>query len=174
MLKLSNTLLGINVMSLRTGAPIAVATKMIINPNNLKIEGWYTSDRYSKASLILLADEVRDIVPQGLAVNDLDALTEPEDLIRLKGIIDIDFQLIGKKVVSETGRKYGKINDYAVETSGFFVKKIYASQTIVKSLSGGNLSIDRNQVLEITDSKIIIEDSLDKLTSKASFPSPAN
>lgn len=174
MLRLSNTLLGLQVMSLRTGSPIGTANKMIINPNNLKVEGWYVLDRFTKTPYILLASEIRDLVPQGLAVNDHDALSELDDLVRLKPIIDINYDLHGKKVFSESGKKYGKITDYAIETNGFFVKKIYATQTIVKSLSGGNLSIDRSQVVEITDTKIIIDDATEKVGSAARQPSPAN
>lgn len=169
MLKLSNSLINIDVMSLRTGGSVGVATQLIINPNNLKIEGWYVVDKFNKHKLILLATDVRDIVPQGIAVNDLEVLSTPEELVRLKPVLDIDFQLIGKYVRSTNGQKYGKVSDFAVETSGLLVKKIYASQAIIKSLSGGNLSIDRTQITEITNTTIVIEDP----TEKAGAPATA-
>lgn len=158
MLKLSNAMTNISVVSLRTGGQIGTAAQMIVNPNNLKIEGWYVDDRFSGQRRILLANDVRDIVPQGIAVNDQDVLSEPDELVRLKPILEINFQLSGKHVRSQSGKKYGKVTDFAVETSGLIIKKIYASQAIVKSLSSGNLSIDRTQIVEITDSSIIVED----------------
>ncbi|MBW3568708.1 hypothetical protein KY385_01105 [Candidatus Parcubacteria bacterium] len=158
MLKLSNAMTNISVMSLRTGGQVGTAVQMIINPNNLKIEGWYVDDRFSGQRRILLANDVRDIVPQGIAVNDQEVLSEPDELVRLKPILEINFQLTGKQVRSQGGKKYGKVTDFAVETSGLIIKKIYASQAIVKSLSDGNLSIDRTQIVEITNTSIIIED----------------
>lgn len=167
MLKLHETLVNVAVLSLRTGGRIGNATKIIINPNNLKIVGWRVNDRFSSNDLILLADDVRDISGKGVIVNDHEVLSAPEELIRLKEILEIDYDLIGKKVVSESGKKYGKVTDYSVETGGLIIKKIYASQSILKDFSGGNLSIDRNQIVEITKSKVIINDPAEKSVATA-------
>jgi sporulation protein YlmC with PRC-barrel domain len=174
MLKLSNTLLNAPVMSLRTGGVVGTATDMIINPNNLKIEGWHVLDRFSGKSLVLVRSEVRDISPQGIIINDHEVLDEAEELVRLKPVIDIGFELIGKQVISQNGKKYGKVSDFAIETESLLVKKIYASQSIIKNLSGGNTSIDRTQIVEITDSQIIIEDALEKAGETAAAPSLVN
>jgi uncharacterized protein YrrD len=170
MLKLSNALQNIPVMSLRTGGAIGTATEMILNPNNLKIEGWYVEDRFDKKKLVLLRSELRDINPKGLIVNDHEALEEPAELVRLKPITDIAFVLTGKQVISQSGIKYGKVSDFAVDTESLMVKKIYASQSIIKNLSGGNKSIDRTQIVEITNTHIIIEDPVEKATEAAPLP----
>lgn len=162
MLKLSDALLNVSVMSLRTGSSVGTATGMIINPNNLKVEGWHVSDRFDGKKLILLSNDVRDLAPQGLVINDHEVLAEEDELVRLKKILEINFQLIGKYVMSQSGKKYGKVSDYAVETDSMFVKKIYASQPIIKSFSGGSISIDRTQIIEITNTRIIIEDATEK------------
>lgn len=174
MLKLSNALLNVPVMSLRTGGAAGQAIEMIINPNNLKIEGWYVDDRFTGKKLILVSSEVRDIAPQGIVINDHEVLAEPGELVRLKPILEIGFALIGKQVVSQNGRKYGKVSDFAVETESLIVKKIYASQSIIKNFSGGNTSIDRTQIVEITNSQIIIEDPTEKASETAAATVPAN
>ena len=174
MLKLSDAVVNLEVMSLRTGASVGTATSLIINPNNLQIEGWYVTDRFSKDKLILIATDVRDIVPQGLAINDHEVLSHPSELVRLKSIMDINFKLIGKSVRSQSGKRYGKVSDFAVETSSFLIKKIYATQAIVKNLSGGSLSIDRTQIVEITDSSIIIEDPSEPAGAPAITPTLAS
>jgi hypothetical protein len=161
MLKLSSGLLANkSVLSLRVGSAIATITAPIINPNNLKIEGFYCQDRYDKQELILLYQDIRDTLPQGYVVNDHDVLVEPEELVRLKAVLELNFELIGKPVVTLSKEKVGKVTDYATETETMFIQKIYASQSIMKSLSGGSLSIDRTQINAITPSKIIINDLL--------------
>lgn len=174
MLKLSDALTNLPVMSLRTGGQVGTATSMIINPNNLKIEGWHVQDRFNSQDLVLVSSEVRDIAAQGIIVNDHEVLSPAGELVRLKPILEIGFVLIGKQVVSQSGQKYGKVSDYAVETEGLLVKKIYASQSIIKSFAGGNTSIDRTQIVEITDRQIIIEDALVKDEAAAVSPSIAN
>jgi uncharacterized protein YrrD len=140
----------------------------------LKIVGWYVDDRFSSTDLILLANDVRDLSAKGIIINDHEVLSEPEELIRQKEVLAIDYDLMGKKVVSENGKKYGKVTDYSVETNGFIVKKIYASQSILKDFSGGNLSIDRNQIIEITKSKVIVNDPVEKSVSRATSQVPVN
>jgi len=167
MLQLSKTLTNIPVMSLRTSGMVATAVEPIINPNNLKIEGWYCIDQFSKSSLILLSKDIRDIVPQGLAIDDYDRLSDPGDLIRLKEILDLKFGLIGKPVVSDTKRKVGKVNDYAVDTLTFFINKLYVSQPVYRNLSGGQLSIDRTQIIEITNRQIVVRDATEKVGAGA-------
>ena len=167
MLQLSASLLNKSVMSLRTGTPIATVTAPIINPDNLKIEGFYCQDRYDKKLLILLCQDIREILTQGYVVNDHDVLVEPEELIRLKDILALNFELIGKQVVTVSKSKVGKVSDYATETETMFVQKIYVAQSVFKSFTGGSLSVDRNQVQEITPQKIIISDLLGKAPATA-------
>ena len=158
MLQLSAALLNKNVMSLRTGQAIATVTAAIFNPNNPKIEGFYCQDRFDKRELILLYQDIREVLKQGYVVNDHAVLAEPDDLIRLKDVLELNYELIGKPVQTITKHKVGKVSDYATETETMYVQKIYVAQSIFKSLTGGSLSVDRTQINEITPKRIIIND----------------
>jgi len=167
MLRLSESLLNRPVMSLRTGQQVATAIEPIINPNNLKIEGFYCTDRFDKGELVLLYQDIRDTIPQGFVVDDHDVLTSPDELVRLKDIMDISFKLIGKPVVTVSKQRVGKVSDYATEMETMYIQKIYVSQNVFKSLTGGNLGVDRNQINEITDRKIIINELLKGTPARA-------
>lgn len=160
MLQLSESLLNRPVMSLRTGQPVATITEPIINPNNLKIEGFYCLDRFSKSQLVLLYQDIRDVIPQGFVIDDHDVLAEANELIRLKDILNIGFKLIGKPVVTISKQRVGKVSDYATEMETMYIQKLYVSQNMFKSFTGGSLGVDRNQINEITDKKIIINELL--------------
>ncbi len=171
MLQLSVALNNKSVLSLRTGTPIATITGPIINPNNLKVEGFYCQDRYNKKELILLYQDIRDMMPKGYVVNDHDMLVEASELVRLKDILDLNFELIGKQVETVSKQKVGKVSDYATEMETMFIQKIYVSQSILKSFTGGSLSIDRTQINEITPNRIIINELLKN--SPATAPATA-
>lgn len=173
MLQLSQSLLNQPVMSLRTGAPIATTTAAIINPNNLKVEGFYCEDRSNKDRLVVLYQDIRDVIPQGIVVNDHEVLTPPDELVRLKDIIELNFELIGKPVVTAGKEKLGKVNDYATEVSTMYVQKLYVGQSLLKSLAGGSLSVERTQIIEITNRKIVIKDPLQPTRSRAAVPATA-
>lgn len=168
-MQLSTSLLNKSILSLRTGTVVAAISGPIINPDNLKMEGFYCVDRFDKRQLVLLCQDIRDMLPKGFVINDHDVLAEPEELVRLQKIMELDFELIGKQVVTISKERVGKVSDYAVETGSMYIQKIYVAQSILKSFSGGSLSIDRSQVNEITPKRIII----DELVKKASAPAAA-
>jgi len=157
MLQLSGMLLNRPVLSLRTSTQVAITLAPIINPSNLKIEGFYCQDT-SRKQLVLVAQDVRDILPQGIVVNDQDVLTDPEELVRLQNTMQLNFELIGKPVVTTEKQKLGKVEDYSTETESLFVKKLYVAQPLFKNFSGGNLAVDRTQIVEITDKRIVVND----------------
>jgi sporulation protein YlmC with PRC-barrel domain len=157
MLQLSGMITDRPVMSLRTGTQVATALVPIINPNNLKIEGfWCKADQ--RKQLILVSQDIRDSLPQGLVVNDADVLTDQGELVRLAPVIHINFELLGKAVETTEGRKLGKVSDYATDTESMFIRKLYVAPPLYKHFSGGSLGVDRTQIVEITDKKIVIND----------------
>jgi len=157
-------------MSLRTGTQIARVTAPLINPNNLKIEGFFCVDSFSKDVLILLDQDIRDFLPQGFVVNDHDVLAEPDELIRLKEIIELNFNIVGKPVETVSKEKIGKVSDYATDTSSMFIQKLYVSQSLFKSFMGGSLSVDRTQIHEITPRRVIINEILKPTRAAATVP----
>jgi uncharacterized protein YrrD len=166
MLQLSGMIINRPVMSLRTGTQVGTALAPIINPNNLKVEGfWCKADQ--RKQLILVSQDIRDSLPQGLVVNDAEALTEQGELVRLAPIIKINFELLGKTVETSGGQKLGKVNDYATDTESMFIKKLYVAKPLYRNFSGGNLGIDRTQIVEITDKKIIVNDIEAKVPAHA-------
>jgi uncharacterized protein YrrD len=167
MLQLSNNLIGRPVLSLRTGTPVAMTVDAIINPDNLKIEAFYCNDRFSGAQLVLLGQDIRDIITQGLVINDHDVLSEPGELVRLEKTIAMKFVLLGKPVETVSGQKVGKVGDYATDTQSMYIQKIYITQSVFKSFTGGNLSVDRSQINEITPKRIIINDLAGKVPARA-------
>lgn len=156
-------------MSLRIGAPIATAEEPIINPHNLKILGWWCKDPETKDKLILLADEVREIMPGSLAVNDQDALSEPEDLVRHREILEIHFKL-HDKLVRTKRQRLGKVSDYSYN-EGLFVQKLYVQRSLMKVFSAEDmLIVDRTQILEVTDRHILVRDVEIKATESSMAP----
>jgi uncharacterized protein YrrD len=159
MLQLSGSLLNRPVLSLRTGGVVATTTGVIVNPNNLKVEGFYCADAFErKKTVVLLYQDIRDLIPQGFVINDHDMLSEPHELVRLKEVMDLHFDLMGKPVTTTSKDKLGKVVDFATDTTTMYVQKIYVAQSLFKNLTGGNLGIDRTQIIEINDRKIVVQD----------------
>ncbi|HSX44994.1 MAG TPA: hypothetical protein VLF39_02710 [Candidatus Saccharimonadales bacterium] len=160
MLQLGGSLVNKAVLSLRTSTKVGETVNPIFNPNNLKIEGFYVKTNASKDNLILVSQDIRENSLQGFIINDQEVLVEPEELVRLKEILKLDFHLLNMPVVTVGKVKLGKVNDYATESETLYVQKLYVGQSLLKSFSGGQLSIDRDQIIEITNKKIVVQDIL--------------
>jgi len=161
------------VLSLRTGGEVGTALTPLINPNTLKIEGWYATSRREKEDFILPMSEVRDVINKGLVVDDQSALTPVEDMVRLKDIVDLRFDIVDKSVVTENGKKLGKVADYAVDNQSHYIKKLYVNPSLLRGLASGQLLIDRSSIVEITSRKIVVADATEKDRSRVPVSAPA-
>ncbi len=146
------------LLSLRTGTQVGTVIAPIINPTNLKIEGFYCNDSLSRKQLILVAQDVRDVLSQGIVINDHEVLVEASELVRLTDVLRVNFQLLSKQVITSGKSKLGKISDYAFDVQSLYIQKLYVSQSVFKNFSGGNLGIDRSQIVEVTDKQVIVND----------------
>jgi len=172
MIYLSATYSNRPILSLRVGGPIGHASSPVINANNLKIEGWYATMQGEQGQMILPSGQVRDIISKGIVVDDHDAITPIEDLIRLKDVIDLGYKLIGVDVYSESGAKLGKVQEYSVDQKSLYINKLYVAQGLLRSIAnfgGSQLIINRSQIVDITSTKIIVSEA----TQKAKSPTTA-
>lgn len=158
MLMMSKGLFNQPILSLHTEDQIGIAQKPIINPHNLKIIGWWCSSSTIPKQLVLLTENVREMMPKGLAVDNDSALSPPEDLVRHREVLNIQFVLLDKLVRTKRHR-LGKVGDFTYDES-MFVQKIYVARSLVKIFSPEDtLIIDRNQIQEVTDNYILVDDN---------------
>ncbi len=148
------------VMSLQVGGQIARLDKPIINPNNLRIVGFYVNGPLHGGK-ILLTEDIRELGDLGAIVDHEDKLVDQEDLVRLHDVLEIDFQLIDKPVITERKKRLGKVSDYIVDDLQFMIQKIHIKQSMLKNWTAEQLVIHRSQIVEITDKKIVIKDNLE-------------
>jgi len=168
MLQLSGSLLNRPILSLRTGGLVGNTLGPIINPLNLKIEGFYCHDNFDrKKKMVLLSQDIRDVIAQGIVVNDHESLSDPSELVRLKDTMTINFDIMSKHVVTTSKQKMGKVVDFAVDIDSMYIQKIYVAQSVFRSIARNNYGIDRTQIVEINDKKIIIHDIMPGVPAKA-------
>lgn len=173
MLLLSTKLLNQPILSLRTGGEVGTAHMPIINPDSLKVLGFYCTDKFSGDELVLLAQDIREHINRGFVVNDHEVLVPPDDLIRMRDVLDLRFDPIGKTVISNHKRTLGKVGDYAVDNQTLCIQKIYVAPRLLKSLTGSSLSIDRSQVLEVDEKRIVVKEATSEETAPEMTPAAA-
>jgi uncharacterized protein YrrD len=146
------------VRSLRTGHLVAHLQTPIIDPKNLRIVAWTCQADWSAAPLLLRSEDIRGTTDQAVIVDSEEELVEPDDLVRLKPVLELNFQLLGKPVVTDQKRKVGKVSNFVVEDESWFIQKLYVGQSILKNLGASGRVISRQQIVEITPHRIVVRD----------------
>lgn len=170
MLVLGSTISGTPIMSLQTGRRLASAGDPIIDPRNLTIVAYYCKDHVFRNKIyILRTADIRDYGSMGFIIDSVDELVEPEDIINIQKVIDIKFNIIGLNVEDEDKVKLGKVENYSVESKTFLIEQIKVRRPLLKSFNDTGLLISRNQIVEVTDEKIVVRSTKVKAEEKIKY-----
>ena len=146
------------IMSLQTGQPLAKLVEPIIDPRKLRIVAFYVSGPLVGFSpAIVFSDDIREFGPLGAIVDSSDNILSPEGMIRLEEVIDYAFHLRGIRVIDDRGTKVGKVDGYIVDPLKFDIMQINVRPPFPKNFSITDLSISRNQIVAIDNSKITVK-----------------
>jgi uncharacterized protein YrrD len=151
-------LLDIPVMSLQTGSQLAETTAAIVDPRQLTIAAFYVEGAgLEESPSILHPVDIRELSDIGMIVDDADKLMSLDGLVRLKEVIDFEFELIGLKVVDEHKRKLGKVSGYSIETTDYTIVQIYTEQSLLRSISTMSNTIHRSQVISVSNKQMVVQ-----------------
>ncbi|MCL1839794.1 hypothetical protein FWF89_02215 [Candidatus Saccharibacteria bacterium] len=168
MLVTGSKLLGYPVLSLHVGGEIARTTEPIIDPDGLKVVGYTLSGPLVKgeAGDILDMSSVREFAPSGMIVDSADEFVNREDVVRIDKVMSLNFKLIGLKVVTNKGKALGKVADYTLDSSSFIVYQLIVKRPALKALMDPELTINRSQIVEVDDYKIVVKNEDEKVEVK--------
>jgi uncharacterized protein YrrD len=166
---LGSRILSTPVMSLQTGVKLASAIKPVIDPGKLYIYAYELDGPLltEKGSYLRTAD-IREMGSVGMIVDSADEFITPSDIIQLEELLTLGFPLIGMKVVDEHRRKLGKVEDYTLESSSFYIQQLNIKRGVLRGITDTGLLINRAQIVEITDDYIVVKGNDIKTESKAS------
>lgn len=154
-------------MSLQTGAQIAKTSAFIIDPRQLKVVAFYLSgSRLDVNPAVLNVADIREFGSMGLIVDSADVIMSPDDLVRLKEVLEFNFHLVNKQVITESGSKVGTVVNFALDSTTLFIVKLHVRPGLWQSLSNAELLIDRTQIVQVNDHQVIVKDASEKEDAK--------
>lgn len=98
-------------------------------------------------------------------VREGDVLIDPEDLIRLNTISEKRRRLLAKTVMTKSGEELGYVRDMVLEMSTLSLVQIYVVKGFLFWVTEKRL-IDWKDILEITDTEIIVKDRCAKVPER--------
>lgn len=167
MLVLGSRLNETPVMSLQTGTRLAVTGNALVDPANLKITAFELEGPLleSKPSFLRVAD-IREMSGVGMIIDSSDELLALDDVIKIKQLYELRFNLIGMNVIDEHKKKLGKVDNYTVDTASFVIQQLNVRHGILRGLTDTGLLIHRSQITEINDTAIIVKSTAKRVSAQ--------
>ena len=162
-----NNIIGMPVMSLQTGQRLATIGEPIIDPNDLSILAFYVNGQlldYNPA--VLFVSDIREIGNLGAIIDSAENLMNPEGLVRLEQVINYGFKLSGINVVDDNKHKLGNVESYGFDPATAVIQQLYLKPTISKRFLTASLTINRSQIVEIDNQKIVVKSPDIKVVEK--------
>lgn len=155
------------VLSLQTGTELARTVKALVDPSNLTVVAYEVDGPLlDKKPSYLRVNEIRENGSLGMIIDSSDDLIEIDDVIRLRKLYDLNFDLIGMSVITEQRQKLGKIEDYTLESNSFVIQQLHVKRGFFKGITDTGLLINRTQVVEINDNEVIVKTTAKKLADQ--------
>ena len=160
MLLTGSKLIGMPVLSLHMGGAIAKTTHAVIDPDILGVVAYELEGPIIKndpeVGDILDINDIRELSNDGIIVDSADRFTTREDVVKFDKIMKLHFNLVGLKVVTQDGKKVGKVSDYTLDSNSMIIYQLIVQRPFVSSLIDPTLTINRSQIIEIDDFKVTI------------------
>lgn len=159
MLIKNDKLIGSPVISIQASAPVATLSEPIIDPDSLKIIAFRVSGPAASPSANLLAvSSIREYSNYGAIIDSEEEFVADDDIVKIRNILDLNFHLLNLRVETKKGTNLGKISGFTVAPEDFLLQQLIVKRPMVKSFIDPELTIPRQEVVEVTDTKIIVRD----------------
>ena len=146
------------VMSLQTGSELGRTIKPIINPRELSIVAFELHGiNLDYDPSLLRINDIREIGPMGMIIDSSDELISASDVIKIKEIYELNFELVGLKVIDDKKRNVGKVTGFTLDASSFFIQQLQVKRPLLKSFGDTEFLIHRSQVVKITDDYLVVK-----------------
>ncbi len=158
-------------MSLQTGQPIATVDRPVVNAANLEVMALLCRTSRRRTNVILMRD-IRQFANDCVIIDSFDDIEDAGEIVRLKEIMQRDFNPLDKLVANESGHKLGHVEDYTINLKSQMIQKLYVHQSLMKSILFNSLVIDRTQIIDISDKQFTVKDASVTKPSLAPTPVP--
>ncbi len=147
------------IYSVHSGSQIASLRNPVINRGNLKIEAFEIAAAGIRFLTVVHSVDIREWNRLGVIIDSEDDLMEVgHDMPKLKALVEDNCQLLEMGVRTQSGKRLGKVSDFAFDPSDYYIKKIYVDKSSIFSILKDPLIIGRESIIDITNKFIIIKD----------------
>ena len=158
MLIRSSQFINMPVLSLQTGDQIAQVDRLIDDPSDLTVLAFELSgSRLDQSPSLLRIEDIRELSSIGFIIDSSDECIAPSDVVKIKQVYELDFDLISMPVIDTAQHKLGKVNDSVIDSNMFVITQLSVRRPLFQRLTQDELLISRHQIVSINDDNIVVK-----------------
>lgn len=139
---------------------------IIINPDTGDIVGIVCHVTGARKDMVANSSDITGIGTNFIMIGSADNIAEPDEIIRIKEVLNKEIELIDSKVVDEDGRNLGKLRDYSVNLKTMRLERLYVTSVSFVKLISKDLLIPSNDIIRIEKGKITVRGGSIKAAQK--------
>lgn len=167
MQKLASQIIDGQLFSVHAGGKIADIIDILVRRKDLRIELLVVKPVDNIKKQFVLSSDIRAYDKNRVIIDSYQEMSEADELIRHQDLIKDGGWLIGAKVETQSGKFLGKVLDFSVDTTHYYVNKLHIRATWPQRLIHERLIVDRSDIVDITKNKITVRDATIKAKSTA-------
>lgn len=148
-------LIGLPVAAMDVRAKVGVVSEVLIAPENGKLLGFLVKvPGFFAPQKALTVSDIKNWDPKGLVTDSFENIVDPDEIVRIKEVLDKKIILIGLKAKTQSGKNLGVVDNFLVDTETETVIKYY-----LKDLLGKSRIFTADKVIAI-DKEILFSDDV--------------
>lgn len=149
-------IIGLPVAAIDTETKIGEIAQIVIDPENGRILGFLIkTGGILSPTLALSIVDIKEWDPNGIVTESLDNLVNPDEIVRIKNVLDKKIDFLKMSAKTESGKGLGMVEDLLIDTDTEIVAKYY-----LKDILGKSRVLSSDQVIKIENKTIIFHDDL--------------
>jgi len=173
MIKLFSEIIRAKVILANERAYVGYVKDIVISDEDGTFLGVSCTDELGRKIKYIPSVEFKGFGPDSIIVNGYDSLSDLDDLVRLKEVVDRKIKIIKSSVITKEGKKVGKVNEATINLKHMALERIFVTPVLRIKNFAKDLIIPAKSIEQILPNKIIIAEDVLKTKKKAVIMSPA-
>lgn len=162
------------VLSLQTGQPLGTVVRPLVKRSSLEIAALICeATGIRRQTSVIMMRDVRQVAGDCIIIDSFEDIEDAREIVRLRDVVEDNFNPMGKLVVTEAKHQLGRVEDYTINLETYMLQKLYVQQSMLKSILFNSLVIDRTQITDIGPKQFTVRDATEPDVSLAPQPAPA-
>lgn len=158
MQKLASDFEKMTVITKQERAVLGNLKDFVLNPETGEAIGLLVVVPKAKKKIMVVNKyDISGVGTNFLMIDSVNNLSEPDEIIRIKEVLDLDIELIGSKVVDEDGKNIGRVRDWSINLKAMHLERLYVTASVFVKMISRELLIPSESIVKIEKDKVIVK-----------------